>query len=71
MEAENCVDMPVDVDKMEELLKWIDENHGSDTVAGSELWTKDDWDDFRNDIVEVIEDMKSNVTYEYTYNAWW
>ena len=71
MEAENCVDTPVDVDKMEELLKWIDTNNGSDTVAGSELWTKEDWDDFRDDIVEIIEDMKSNVTYEYVYNAWW
>ena len=67
MESENCVDKVIDEQDMQNLLEFIDGGTGE----GSAGWTDDDWDAFADDVREVIEDMKRNETYEYTYNGWW
>ena len=70
MDSANCVNKSIDIRDMEKLLadtKSLEE----DECEGSESWTEDDWDAFRDDIRSVIEDMQSNETYEYTYQGWW
>ncbi len=48
---------------MYDLLKYIqDEDNHQD--SGSEGWTKEHWSNFEQDIKEIINDMKSNESYE-------
>ena len=70
MESGNCDDKYIDETFMQNLLdetvKMEEENY-----EGSEGWTEDSWDAFRDDIRTIITDMKSNETYIYTYQGWW
>jgi len=70
MNSGNCNEKTITIDTMNELLEFIDEpaNRGTD---GSEGWTEIHWTDFREDIEIIIQDMEENLTYEYTYDAWW
>lgn len=70
MESENAVDKPITIDTMNQLLEYILDKDNHDTY-GAESWTDDDWDNFADDIRQVIQDMEANSTYEYTYHGWW
>ena len=70
MESENCVDKQIDDVFMENLLAETIKME-EESFEGSEGWTEDDWDAFRDDIRDVISDMQANETYEYTYQGWW
>ena len=68
MDTNNGKDEVIDVSTMEDLLEFIGKQEESMESKG---WTDDDWDAFADEIREVIEDMKRNETYVYTYNGDW
>jgi len=67
MESENCEDKVITIKTMELLLEFIKDRD----AEGSEGWTEADWEDFEKDIKDIIDDMRANETYEYTYHGWW
>jgi len=67
MESRNGTDMIVTIEILELLLEFIEDRD----VEGSEGWSEADWEDFEKDILNIIDDMKANEAYEYTYRGRW
>ena len=71
IDTNNCDVKLIDLQLMYDLLEFIKDQEQTNTAEGSEGWTPEHWNDFEEDIKDVIQDMESNETYEYTYDAWW
>ena len=70
MDTNNCEDRVVYLETMQQLIEFIQDKDNHD-YPGSEEWTQEHWDDFEEDIQDIIADMESNETYIYTYDGWW
>ena len=70
MNTQNCEYKVLSVDMMRDLLEETKEME-KEEYPGSEGWTPDDWDRFRDEIREVIQDMEEDISNEYTYDGWW
>jgi hypothetical protein len=73
IETENCEVEMIDADTLERFIKYVEEtvDGGEELRGGGGSWDQERIDDMIDQVRTVIEDMKRNESYEYSYEPWW